>query len=464
MGGVMAGRPPRPGSFLVVVPISLLAGAALLGPSTISGPGPAGGPLVRPATTPIEHVIIVHKENRSFDQYFGRFPGVDGATTGEMHDGTVVALGPGVDPMPNDIAHGPDDWTTAYHDGQMNGFDLEPGAFSEGGQNLAYTAMEEGQIPNYWAYARRYGLGDAFFADYKGASFGNALFRVAAQSGREDGTIGNRAVASIPGGLPIDGIRRWGCDAPEDHMVVLQAAEGEQSFGLPCFDFHALPTILADAGVSWHFYADPTDLSFSLVGLDAVASVRFDPDQWSNVVPLDQFYADATAGTLPSVSWVQPVHTEHPNAGTVCEGENESVRLIDAVMDGPAWSSTVIIVTWDEWGGFYDHVAPPNVDDISYGFRVPVLVISPWVKWGDGSDGGYVSSVFSSHASALRLIESNWRLPSLTTRDSGASDLHDFFDFGQVPKESLILQERACPPLTEDQARLVAARTIEDAD
>jgi phospholipase C len=124
-------------------------------------------------------------------------------------------------------------------------------------------------------------------------------------------------------------------------------------------------------------------------------------------------------------------------------------------MNGPDWSSTALFIVWDEWGGFYDHVPPLQVDDISYGFRVPLLVISPWVKYGESSDGGYISHTFYSHASFIKYVETNWSLPALNPRDAGANDFSDFFDFTQTPKDSLILPQHTCPSLSPEQQRLL---------
>jgi phospholipase C len=126
-------------------------------------------------------------------------------------------------------------------------------------------------------------------------------------------------------------------------------------------------------------------------------------------------------------------------------------------MSGPEWSSTAIVVYWDEWGGFYDHVPPPQVDNVSFGFRVPLIVISPWTKRGPGSDGGSISSMFYSQSSILKLVEDNWALPSLDPRDAGSNDMMDFFDFSQVPKDPLILSQRTCSRLTKAEQLLLAS-------
>src|SRR5439155_15007986 len=230
----------------------------------------------------------------------------------------------------------------------------------------------------------------------------------------------------LPNGTTRQGRTRAGCDLAADYTVLMKAVNNASTSAFPCFSFQALPNILNQFGVSWHAYADPDTDSFAHVGLDGVAKVRYDTNLWSNVLPFEQFEVDAAAGNLPQVSWVQSVKNEHPAESSACDGENETVQMINAVMNGPDWSTTAILVTWDEWGGFYDHVVPPVVDNISYGFRVPMLMISPWVKYGGGSDGGYISSTFYSHASPLKLIETNWGLPPLNSRDGGANDMLDF--------------------------------------
>jgi phospholipase C len=405
------------------------------------------------ALTPIEHVVIILKENRSFDQYFGQLPNVNGASTGQMHDGTIVDLTPTPDPMPADIGHSTNDWTLAYNGGLMNGFDLQTnGVFN--GEPIAYTSMIQSQIPNYWAYALRYGLADNMFADFKGASFGNNLFSVAAQSGRFDENSGGGAAISNPHTYSQPNLRRWGCDDPPDTLVTLLFESGQKGTGYPCFNFRALPNILSENGVSWKFYAGVKTARH--VALDGISHVRYDPTLWRNIVPFTEFTGDALSGNLPQVSWVLGENLDHPPA-TSYAGENEAVEIINSVMQGPDWPSTAIFMLWDEWGGFYDHVAPPQVDNISYGSRVPLVVISPFVKYGVQSDGGYVSHTFYSHASYLKFVEDNWGLPSLNERDAGANNVMDMFDFSQVPKAALILTTRSCSRPTPEQARAAEA-------
>jgi phospholipase C len=397
------------------------------------------------------------KENRSFDEYFGRFPGADGATTGVMSNGQVVQLAQTPDPMPNDIAHNPIAWELAYDGGGMDGFDLEAGAFSKTGQPLAYSQMSEAQIPSYWAYARRYALGDRMFADWKGWSFGNNLFMVAAQAGREDENNGNRSVWSLPASSVVPKLNTWGCDNTPDTLVTMIDPDGGLSSQFPCFHFRSLPNVLQTYRVPWRFYADPQERSFQHNALDSLSRVRYSPALWQNVQPVTSFYADAAAGTLPAVSWLLGAHVEHPPE-SACDGENETVRFVNAIMRSPNWSSTMIVIAWDEWGGFYDHVRPPSIDNVSFGFRVPLIVISPWTRMGTSSAGGYVDHTFYSFGSILKFVEDNWGLPSLNTRDAGSSNMMSLFDFSGPHKGRLIRNQRTCAPLPPALERLAATQ------
>jgi phospholipase C len=412
------------------------------------------------ATTPIQHVVLVMKENRSFDQYFGTFPGANGATTASRVDGNTMTLARTPDALPNDIGHSANDFFKAYNGGLNNGFEFERGAFSATGKALALSQMDQSGIPNYWAYASRYGLGDNMFSDFHGASFANNLYEVAAQAGRYHAPLDFRSVWGIPRGDGVETSPYWGCDSPTGASVQLIDPAGVKSKEYPCFTFRALPNILSENGVSWKMYADETSKTFHHNALDGLTPVRNEPTLWENVQPTAQFLADVAAGTLPAVSWLILPQTEHPPQST-CMGENQTVQFVNPVMQSPLWNSTAIFVVWDEWGGFYDHVPPAQVDNISYGFRVPLIVISPWVKYGASSDGGYISHEFYTHASFIRSVERNWSLPDLGAADVGANDYLDFFDFAQIPKAPVVLQERSCQPLTAHQKYLIATENAD---
>lgn len=212
-------------------------------------------------------------------------------------------------------------------------------------------------------------------------------------------------------------------------------ANGNRSAHSPCFDFPILGDELTAAGLSWKYYIED-----GAGVLAVIRHVRNGPMWTENRGTTDQFLRDAQSGHLPDVSWViaPPTGSEHP-PNSICAGENQTVQYVNAIMQGPDWSSTVIFVTYDDFGGFYDHVPPPQIDQDGLGPRVPLLIISPFAK------RGYVSHTVYEHSSMLKFIERRYRLAALTARDAAASDMLDSFDFGQPSRPPLILSQRACP-------------------
>ena len=203
----------------------------------------------------------------------------------------------------------------------------------------------------------------------------------------------------------------------------------------PCFDIKVLPDELTNHHVSWRYYRGD---NWFVDPLRQIRHVWFGPER-RNRVPEPDFIPDALAGRLPAVSWLTPPVSlsEHPPA-SVCEGENWTVRAIDAVMRGPDWDSTAIVLTWDDFGGFYDHVAPPHLDVYGLGPRVPTIVISPWAR------RGFVDSAPLEFSSVLRMIERLHDLPTMAGRDRVAGDLLEAFDFGKAPRPRMVLPQRDC--------------------
>jgi phospholipase C len=433
--------------------------------------------------TPIKHIVFILKENRSFDGYFGALPGVNGATSATCWQNgggtrTIDPLPITPDPMPQDISHSPSSFVQAYHGGAMNGFCHEYGAVdTKTGQDLADTQMHREQIPNYWSYAEHYGIGDNMFASWRGASFANNIFMLAGQAGRYDPSLGYRTVSGLPLSPSTKPLYSWGCDDPADTTVQMLGVDGSTSYHYPCFSFATLPSLLDRYQLPWRFYADEGHFQFIHASPNAFGYLRC-PDAtvypcakspyWNqHVPPSKQIFTDAAANNLPAVSWYLPFQTEHPPK-TACAGESSTVTLLNALMQSPEWSSTAVVVIWDEWGGFYDHVRPPTAagsnTNVSYGFRVPLLVISPWVKSGTLADGGRVGHSFFAHPSLLRFVEKNWALPTLGAADDPTNyvagepvpgSLMGFFDFSDPlnpPKPGpFILTPQTCPGLSPAQ-------------
>jgi phospholipase C len=401
----------------------------------LSGCHRSGAPTAtRNATTPapgegvqkIQHVVFLIKENRTFDHYFGTFPGADGATSGKTSTGRAIPLAHAPDETPYDIGHSWRDALIAMNRGRMDKFDLvESGDID--GYKLPYTQLYESDIPNYFAYAREFVLADRMFSSMVGPSFPNHLYTVAAQDG---GVLDN----------PHPNHYNWGCDSDDDQSVPIQKPDGRLTTDPPCFDFQTLADSLEAAHVSWKYYAPPKGkYGYQWSTLDAIRHIRESPLWTDHVVNDAQFESDALNGKLPAVSWlVTGDASEHPPLST-CAGENWTVRQLNAVMKGPDWNSTVVFVTWDDFGGFYDHLPPPQGKDYDLGPRVPLIIISPYAK------KGYISHTEYEFSSFLKFAEVRFHLPPLTDRDSKAGDMLDSFDFKQEPQPTLILQERSCP-------------------
>lgn len=378
--------------------------------------------------TALQHIVFIVKENRSFDNYFGTFPGANGATTATISTGQVVPLGHTPDVTPRDIGH---DWTsahTAIDNGKMDKFDLiktmEPTfACNVNGDYLCLTQYQQADLPNYWAYAKYFALADNMFSSIASESFPNHLYTVAASSG---GVISNPPYP--------------GCDSPPWVTALVIDSQGVISSEYPCFTFPTLADSLQAAGVSWMYYADEESIWNPL---DAFSSIR-DTSLWqTNIGTSEQFIQQAAAGTLPAVSWVvtKGEYMEHP-PNSVCNGENWTVGLLNTLMQGPDWSSTAVFLAWDDFGGLYDHVPAPPLDEWGLGPRVPLIMVSPYVI------PGYISHTQYEFSSFLKLVEDRYNLAPLTERDQDANDMLDAFDFTQDPLNPLILQPRDCSPLS----------------
>jgi phospholipase C len=385
------------------------------------------------ATVPIKHVVFIIKENRSFDNYFGAFPGANGATRGKISTGQVVQLTHEPDSLPGDINHSFQAALLAMDGGKMDRFDLLKNAIMNG-VDYSMSQFQESDIPNYWTYAENFVLCDNMFSSLHGPSFPNHLYTVAASSG---GVINN----------PINTEGVWGCDASASATVQVLGPTGTISSQYPCLNFETLADLCETGGVSWRYYAPSQgQTGYVWSALDAISHIRNSTLWNSNVVNYTQFVADATNGNLPAVSWLVPdgpisEHAPH----SACEGENWTVQQINAVMQGPQWNSTAIFLTWDDFGGFYDHVPPPTEDQYGLGMRVPMIIISPYAKLGRIRRRGSISHVQYEFSSVLRQVEEWFNLPSLHARDTVANDFTDAFDFVDRPRPPVVLSTRTCP-------------------
>ena len=389
-------------------------------------------PVHLPAPGQIQHIVFIMKENRGFDHYFGQFPGADGATTGVISTGQTIPLQRAPDIMPHDVGHVWQDFLTDEDGGKMDWFDLGDQG-NENGDFMAYTQMTQAELPNYWSYAQTFVLADHTFQSTNAPSFGNHFYFIAADA---QGTI---SIPIWPGNNPQ---RSWGCDAPDGTFVNQMDSGGAVFDVFPCFDPPTLADTLNNNGISWKYYGSSYGQGdYGFTAYDYVNHIRYSNYWDTNVVNADRFDSDALKGKLPQVSWLTPGGaSEHPVEGT-CLGENWTVDKINAIMQGPSeqWNSTAVFLTWDESGGFYDHVPPPMVDQFGFGPRVPMIIISPYAM------PGYISHTTYEFSSVLKFIEDNFNLPPLTQRDAQANDMMDSFNFSQSPLPPLYLQPRVCP-------------------
>jgi phospholipase C len=441
--------------------------------------GPDGGtggesPGIVPGQTPIEHVVFIVKENRTFNNYFATYPGAEGATEGGTiectedgcRDGPVVPLRPAEDTAPHDLTHCFRCGLVAINGGKMNGFNRMNGVIPQsenanvfGADMSGYVYHDRDTLPSYWAYADRFVLADHFFTSMYGPTLPEHLYTVAAQA---NFIVDNKSTTDVPGNYCDDETEYATRFEPgqarrfEERIMELEreiAQNGSNTYDLAdywrrirlCFDIEVLPDQLEEAGISWKYYANENAW---MNALQMIRHVRFGP-MWDKVEPPENFVQDVRRGEMPQVSWIVPSesYNEHPGgAKSVCAGENWTVHQVNTVMKSEYWESTAIVVVWDDFGGFYDPVPPPQVDIMGLGPRTPAFIISPYTRGGDNPAGGHVDDTVYEFSSVLAFIEQVFDLEPMTDRDANANPLLGAFDFENPRFKKLILPLRDdCP-------------------
>ncbi len=426
----------------------------------------------------IRHVIVIMQENRSFDSYFGTFPGADGIP---MRHGTPAVCLP--DPLAHRCVrpyhdgsdrnaggpHGADAALADIDHGRMDGFVTEAlaarrkvcptGSTEPACVGAAATDVmgyhDAREIPNYWAYARAFVLEDHMFEPNLGWSLPVHLWLVSGWS----------AVCKAPD-RPLSCRTELG--QPAKPLLGLDGRPAPRTRYRAYYAWTDVTYLLHARHVSWAYYVAPGTQPDCADDDALVCPYRFqgprtpaiwNPLPWFSTVHADRqlanvqssarFFAAARAGTLPAVSWVIPngFDSEHPPS-LVSRGQAWVTRLVNAVMRGPDWRSSAIFVTWDDWGGFYDHVAPPRVDRAGYGLRVPAFLVSPYAR------RGFVDHQVLSFDAYLKFIEDDFlggaRLdprtdgrpdsrPDVRERSPQLGNLVSEFDFSQPPRAPLLL-------------------------
>ena len=458
-------------------------GSTTTGPGGTSG-GPSGGSggdgeggatQIVPGQTPIEHVVFIVKENRTFNNYFATYPGAEGATEGGTiecdedgcRDGPVVPLTHGPDQYPHDLTHCFRCGLTAINDGKMNGFNRMNGPIPQSGEKADlygadmtnYSYLEREDVPNYWAYADRFVLADHFFTPMYGPTLPEHLYAVAAQSNL---IVDNKSTTDHEGNYcddPTENATRFDprqAGQNEDRILELEreiTANGSNVYDIAdywdsirlCFDIDVLPDQMEAAGISWKYYAHENAW---MNVMQMIKHVRYGP-MWEKVQEPPQFVQDVRQGEMPAISWILPPesYNEHPGVNkSTCAGENWTVQQINTIMKSEYWRTTAIVVVWDDFGGFYDPVAPPQLDVMGLGPRTPALIISPYTRQGSNPDGGSVDSTVYEFSSVLAFIEQLFGLEPMTDRDAQATPLLGAFDFANPDFHKLVLDLRQdCP-------------------
>ncbi len=398
------------------------------------------------------------QENRSFDNFFSGFPKADSATFGYGHGVKYslqeLPLNWGFDPT-----HYHYQFLEDYDGGKNDGFDrMIRGATSDCPylpyewvnhpscwaiwdgkvyQKMPFSFTRRSDIQAYWTMASQYTLGDHNFASTNGPSFAPHQELIAGQDGH---------ASEVPSKMP------WGCDAKKeweyylrygrDHRSEFPPAVGyEVKGGYPCFTYSTVANLLDAAKISWRWYKQPRYAngrpidSYWLDAFDAIQGVRYGPDYANVVTPDTQVLKDIASGSLASVSWVMPHGgaSDHAGRGAGECGPAWVTSIVNAIGRSSYWKNTAIVITWDEWGGWYDHVLPPRYADPvtgayeGLGYRTPLIIVSPYAK------NHYVSKAQHETASALHFVEKMFGLPSLGTADARADAYDDAFDFSKKP-------------------------------
>jgi phospholipase C len=403
--------------------------------------------------SPIKHVVIIVQENRSVDNLFQFLRGANTQSYGLNSSGQEVPLQPRHLTAPYDLGHAHEYWMIEYAGGAMNGFDQEL-CRGRCPPNAAYAYVPRGEVAPYYTLAETYTFADDFFETDQAPSFVSHQYLVSGTSTVSDGSPhradNNPATAT--------GKLTGGCDSPAGSLVWVIGRNGVEPPHLrtfPCFQRQALMNELDTAGLTWKYYQEtPGPGLWNAV--DAIDSIWSNPGEMAaNVItPPSQVLTDIANGNLASVSWVTPtkVASDHPDR-TDGTGPSWVASVVNAIGQSQYWNTTAIFILWDDWGGWYDHVTPKIYNSLELGFRVPLIVVSPYAK------RGYVSHAQHEFGSILKFTEETFGLPSLGTTDKRADDLSDCFNFLAQPvkfkyvhapySKSYFLRQRSTGPLDD---------------
>jgi len=437
---------------LIAIPL-LAAGWAILS-SNGCGSGDAAFSDPQPVSK-IQHVVIIFQENRTPDNLFHDQKlidaGADIATSGVNSSGQTIQLSPlnlgtnGSNPDYYDLSHTHNAFVSMYNNGKMNGADLipfscKPGVASCPPPDPQFKYVDPADVQPYFQMAEQYTFADRMFQSNQGPSFPAHQYIISGTSAPAPGS--KFFVAENPGGV-INSTVNTGCTSPPAEFVAQIDPLGVETPIYPCFEHQTLTDLLDSANITWRYYTPSPGSIWTgpnaiqhMCGPNAVPpnATACTGSEWKNHVALATTKVPAPVLTdiankqLPAVSWVIPTGQESDHAG-LDDGSGPSwvASIVNAIGNSSYWSNTAIFIVWDDWGGWYDHVAPQVLNSYEYGFRVPLIVVSPYAK------PAYISHVKHDFGSILKFIETTFKVPSLGYADARADDLSDCFDYRQTP-------------------------------
>jgi len=390
-----------------------------------------------PPSQKIQHVVVIFQENRTPDNLFHDpnliAKGADIASSGLNSKGQTIPLAP----LPMAVKYGLDHSHTAFVEMCDVG---AAGCAMDGADkievllchqticpppNAQFGYVRASDVAPYFTMAETYTFADRMFQTNQGPSFPAHQFIISGTSAPTP--TSNLFAAENPAGVG-NATSDTGCTAPAGETVAMIDPTGDEStLQYPCFDHPALTDMLDAKSLSWRYYAPSAGSIWT--GPNAIQHIRSGPD-WTNNVILQQtqVLTDIANNQLATVSWVIPngQASDHSNE-TDGSGPSWVASIVNAIGNSQYWSNTAIFIAWDDWGGWYDHVAPTLKNSYEFGFRVPMIVVSPYAK------AGYISHVPHDFGSILKYIEENFGLTSLGYADADADDLSDCFDYNQTP-------------------------------
>jgi phospholipase C len=389
------------------------------------------------ASSKIAHVVIIVQENRTPDDLFNGLRGADTVRRGKNSHGESVALRPEPLTEPYDINHLHSAYLVERANGALNGFNEVRSACElrkrcPPQEVRAYGYVPRKEVEPYFEMALRYTFGDRTFETNEGPSFPAHQYLISGTSTISDGS----QLRAASNAQTLAGAFTGGCDSPPGSYVLLIDPSGNMDQGTyPCFDRLALMDLLDRKSLSWRYYEEHLGAGLWQAP-DAISHLWSSKEFATDVVaPPATILTDIAAGRLADVVWVTPTGKASDHAGvTNGTGPSWVASVVNAIGRSQYWNHTAIILTWDDWGGWYDHVAPPQYNSYELGFRVPLVVISPYAKQH------YVSHSQHEFGSILKFVEKTFGLSSLGTTDVRSDDLSDCFDFNQAPTPFIPIQ------------------------